>query len=460
MLKNDLTDTITAISTPVGEGGIGIVRVSGKEALRIADRIFISPAAKKPSTLKTYTTHYGTIADKGKIIDEVILTVMRRPRSYTREDIVEINCHGGIVALRDVLNLVLENGARLAEPGEFTRRAFLNGRIDLTQAEAVIDIIRAKTDLALKIGVEQLKGALSKQLNKDRGFLLDALSVLEAGIDFPEEEGTGADLKAVAGKIEAAGRDLEELLANSRLARVLREGVHAVICGKPNVGKSSLLNALLQEERSIVTPVPGTTRDTIEEIIDIQGIPVRIVDTAGILEPRDLVEKKAVQRSKKHIAAADLVIILFDGSKKLSREDRFLAGKLKNKKVIAVINKLDLKQRLERPQVLKMFKRVIDISAKRSKNIDLLEQAIADLVHSGHIAAAEPLLVANLRYIKILQKAKIVIAEALKSLDNSLPSEFIAQDIKEALGYLDEISGKKFSEDLLDKIFAEFCIGK
>jgi tRNA modification GTPase len=460
MLKNDLTDTIAAISTPVGEGGIGIVRVSGKEALRIADKIFISPAAKKPSALKTYTTHYGAIMDKAKIIDEVILTIMRRPRSYTREDIVEINCHGGIVALRDVLNLVLESGARLAEPGEFTRRAFLNGRIDLTQAEAVIDIIRAKTDLALKIGVDQLKGALSKQINKDRGFLLDALSALEAGIDFPEEEAISVDLGTVARKIEAADKDLQELLANSKLARVFREGIHAVICGKPNVGKSSLLNSLLKEERSIVTPVPGTTRDTIEEIIDIQGIPVRIVDTAGILEPRDLVEKKAVQRSQKHIAAADLVIIVFDGSKKLSREDRFLAGKLKNKKVIAVINKMDLKQRLERPTVSKMFKQVVDISAKRPKNINLLENAIADLVRSGHIAGAEPLLVANLRYVKILQKAKIVIAQALESLDNRLPPEFIAQDIQEALGCLDEILGKKFSEDLLDKIFSEFCIGK
>ncbi|MFA5149302.1 MAG: tRNA uridine-5-carboxymethylaminomethyl(34) synthesis GTPase MnmE [Candidatus Omnitrophota bacterium] len=460
MIRNDLTDTIAAISTPVGEGGIGIVRVSGKEALRIADKIFVSPSAKKPSTLKTYTTHYGTIADNVRVIDEVILTVMRQPRSYTREDVVEINCHGGIVALRDVLELVLERGARLAEPGEFTRRAFLNGRIDLTQAEAVIEIIRAKTDSALKIGVDQLKGALSNQINKDRAFLLDALSVLEAGLDFPEEEATTADLENVGKKIAAAGKDLEELIANSKLARVLREGIHAVICGRPNVGKSSLLNALLKEERSIVTPVPGTTRDTIEEIIDIQGIPVRIVDTAGILEPRDLVEKKAVQRSKKHIAASDLVIVLFDGSKKLSREDRFLAGKLKNKKVIAVINKMDLKQRLERPKISKIFKRVIDISAKRLKNINLLEKEIVDLVYGGHIAGAEPVLVANLRYVKMLQKAKIVIAQALKSLDNRLPSEFIAQDIKEALGYLDEILGKKFSDDLLDKLFAEFCIGK
>ncbi|MDD2928069.1 MAG: tRNA uridine-5-carboxymethylaminomethyl(34) synthesis GTPase MnmE, partial [Candidatus Omnitrophica bacterium] len=401
MIRNDLTDTIAAISTPVGEGGIGIIRLSGQEALTIADKIFVSPTAKKPSTLKTYTTHYGTIVDNVRVIDEVILTVMRRPRSYTREDTVEINCHGGIVALRDVLELVLEKGARLAEPGEFTRRAFLNGRIDLTQAEAVIEIIRAKTDSALKIGIDQLKGVLSDQINKDRAFLLDALSVLEAGLDFPEEETTTADLENVAQKIAATGKDLEEMIANSKLARVLREGVHAVICGRPNVGKSSLLNALLKEERSIVTPVPGTTRDTIEEIIDIQGIPVRIVDTAGILEPRDLVEKKAVQRSKKHIAASDLVIVLFDGSKKLSREDKFLAGKLRNKKVIAVINKMDLKQRLERTKISKIFKRVIHISAKRLKNINLLEKEIVDLVYGGHITGTEPVLVANLRYVKI-----------------------------------------------------------
>ncbi|MCX5695945.1 MAG: tRNA uridine-5-carboxymethylaminomethyl(34) synthesis GTPase MnmE [Candidatus Omnitrophica bacterium] len=460
MINHDLTDTIAAIATPVGEGGIGIVRISGKLALAIADKIFISPAGKLPSTLKTYTTHYGTIVKGKKVIDEVILTIMRSPKSYTREDIVEINCHGGIVALRGVLDLVLASGARMARPGEFTKRAFLNGRIDLTQAEAVLDIIRAKTDSALKTGIEQLKGSLSKQINKYRELLLNILAQLEAGIDFPEELVSTEDLKTISRKLDEVHNGLEGLIKDSRLARILREGIHVVICGKPNVGKSSLLNALLKEERSIVTPIAGTTRDTIEEVIDIQGIPVRIVDTAGILEPRDLVEKEAVKRSKEQIAAADLIIILFDASKKLSPEDLFLIRKLKKKKVIALINKSDLKQKIEKGRLEKIFKSVVDISAKKLINIDLLEKAIADLVYGGSVAQAESLLVANLRHRNMIQKAKIIIAQARESLDNSLPAEFIAQDLKEALGHLDEVSGRKFSEDLLDKIFSEFCIGK
>ncbi|MFA5096844.1 MAG: tRNA uridine-5-carboxymethylaminomethyl(34) synthesis GTPase MnmE, partial [Candidatus Omnitrophota bacterium] len=436
------------------------VRLSGKDALKIADQAFVSPSGKRPSACKTYTTHYGSIVKQGKIVDEVILTVMRSPRSYTREDIVEINCHGGIICLRQALELVLENGARLAEPGEFTRRAFLNGRIDLTQAEAVLDIIRARTDTALKIGMEQLKGGLSSRLNKYRGILLDVLSGLEAGIDFPEEGFSEPDKKKDLRKLSEVGQGLKDLVRNSRLARILREGVHVVICGKPNTGKSSLLNALLKEERSIVTPVAGTTRDTIEEVIDIQGIPVRIVDTAGILEPRDLVEKKAVQRAQAQIAGADLVLILFDGSKRLAQEDLFLCRKVERKKAIAVINKIDLKQKVERDKLEKSFKHIVAISAKKTKNIGLLEKAIAGLVYGGQVPGSEPLLVANLRYIKAIQKAEKVIAEARESLDNRLPPEFIAQGIKEALGYLDEVLGKKFSEDLLDKIFAEFCIGK
>ncbi len=460
MINHDLTDTIAAISTPIGEGGIGIVRISGKNALNIADKIFVSPDGKTPSTFKTYTTHYGSVAKNSRVIDEVILTIMRSPKSYTKEDIVEINCHAGIVALRATLELVLENGARIAEPGEFTRRAFLNGRIDLTQAEAVLDIIRAKTDSALRAGLAQLKGVLSKEINKYRELLLGALTQLEAGIDFPEEDISSSGLKNISGHLDEAIKGLEKLIESSRLAKILRDGIHVVICGKPNTGKSSLLNALLKEERSIVTPIAGTTRDTIEEIIDIKGIPLRLVDTAGILEPRDLVEKEAVKRSKEHIASADLAIILFDASVKLSKEDMFLMSKLKTKRVIALINKCDLKPKIEREKITKAFKTVIDISAKKLININLLENAIADLVYAGDILAPESLMVSNLRYLKMIQKAKINIAQALKSLDNNLPLEFIAQDLKEALGHLDEILGKKFPEDLLDKIFSEFCIGK
>ncbi|MCX5701055.1 MAG: tRNA uridine-5-carboxymethylaminomethyl(34) synthesis GTPase MnmE [Candidatus Omnitrophica bacterium] len=460
MIKNDLTDTIAAISTPVGEGGIGIVRISGKCALKIAEEIFVSPSNAKPATFKTYTTHYGRIVKGLSVIDEVILTVMLSPRSYTKEDIIEINCHGGIIALRDVLSLVLEKGARIAEPGEFTKRAFLNGRIDLTQAEAVLDIIRAKTDAALKVSLEQLKGTLSVSINKYRDSLLMILAQVEANIDFPEEEISKLEMQAILNKIKELDVAIKEMINNSKLARVLREGIRVVICGKPNVGKSSLLNALLKEERSIVTSIAGTTRDSIEEIIEIKGIPLRIVDTAGILRARDLVEKKAVLRSKQQIVAADLVIVIFDGSKMLSKEDMQLVGKLKGKTCLAIINKMDLKQKIQRKKLLSIFKDVIDISAKKSKNIDLLEKAIADLVYGGFILNPESVMVSNLRHIKVLQKVEKVIADLLKSLDNKLSLEYIAQDIKEALGLLDEMLGKEFSGDLLDKIFSEFCIGK
>jgi len=463
MAKHDLNETIAAISTPVGEAGIGIVRLSGKDALSIADRIFDSKDGRKSSTFKTYTTHYGWIVNRSesaRIIDEVILTVMRGPKSYTKEDIVEINCHGGIVALRGVLDLVLENGCRLAEPGEFTKRAFLNGRIDLAQAEAVLDIIRAKTDSALKIGTEQLKGALSKQINKIREDLIGILSEIEAGIDFSEEEIGALNLEGARKKIAQANNELKSLLEGSKQARIFREGIHVVICGKPNVGKSSLLNALLKQERSIVTPVAGTTRDTIEEIIDIRGIPVRIVDTAGILQARDLIERKAVQRSKIQIDLADLVIILFDGSKKLTKEDELLIQKLKKKTVIAAINKIDLTQKIDRRKILKRFEYTVDISAKKCKNINLFEDTIVNLVYNGRVKSPEPVMVSNLRHINILKEAQKLIAEAVNSVDNKLSGEFIAQDIKDALLNLDDLLGKRFSADLLDKIFRDFCIGK
>ncbi len=460
MVRFDINDTIAAIATPVGESGIGIVRISGKNALTVADKVFLSRDNKKPSVFKTYTTHYGWVAAGGKVIDEVIVTVMRAPKSYTKEDIVEINCHGGIVALRRVLELVLENGCRLSEPGEFTKRAFLNGRIDLAQAEAVLDIIRAKTDAALKISVEQLRGDLSCQINKAREVLLDILSLLEANIDFPEEDVSGINSEEISQRLGSINNRLKGILNTAKQGRILREGISAVICGKPNVGKSSLLNALLREERSIVTPLAGTTRDTVEEVIDIKGIPVRIVDTAGIIEPRDLIEKKAIQRSKKQISLADLVILLFDGSSRLTKEDESLMRRIKRKNVVAIINKIDLKQSIEEDRLKKEFSQVVSISAKKLKNIDSLESTIANLIYNGKVSRLEPAMVSNLRHIEALRRAQKLIAEALDSLDNKLSLEFIAQDIKGALGNLDDMLGKKFSEELLDKVFSEFCIGK
>ncbi|MFH1396938.1 MAG: tRNA uridine-5-carboxymethylaminomethyl(34) synthesis GTPase MnmE [Candidatus Omnitrophota bacterium] len=394
------------------------------------------------------------------VVDEVLLTVMRAPISYTREDIVEINCHGGIVALRAVLELVLASGCRLAEPGEFTRRAFLNGRIDLSQAEAVLDIIRAKTDSALKIGLGQLRGELSSRINKLRGKLLNMLSIFEANIDFPEEEIAPADLEGISQRMSGIDKELESILYDARQGRVMREGINVVICGKPNVGKSSLLNALLKQERSIVSAVAGTTRDTIEEIIDIKGIPVKIVDTAGIIEPRDLVEKKAVQRAKQYIDNADLVILMFDASKKLSKYDEVLIKRLGKKATIAVINKIDLKGHIQKERIFKRFKQTVEISAKRLKNINLLEGAILTLVYKGKILNPESVVVSNARHIQGFKKASEFIKGAAKSLEKKLSLEIIAQDIKDALGCFDDIMGKRFSSDLLDRIFSEFCVGK
>jgi tRNA modification GTPase len=462
MVREGLLDTIAAVATSVGVAGIGIVRISGKDALVIAGKIFVSRDKTRVFDFKAYTLHYGWIVRPGDktIVDEVLLGIMRAPRSYTREDVVEINCHGGIVAVRAVLELALGNGCRLANPGEFTKRAFINGRIDLSQAEAVLDIIQAKTDAALKLGSEQLRGALSEGLKKIRRIILDQLVILEANIDFPEEEIGSADLKVIRERLEEANCLLRDLLDSSGQGRIMREGISVVICGKPNSGKSSLLNALLKQERSIVTAVAGTTRDTIEEIIDIRGIPVRIVDTAGILEPRDLVEKKAIQRTKRYIDLADLVIVLFDASRPLSADDRMLIKKVKSKLALGVINKIDLPSKINEKLVQINFKQTIRISAKKMRNIGLLEEAIAELVYKGRLRSTESILVSNIRHIEKIKKAQKLIAESLTSLDNKISIEFVAQSVKDAIGCLDDILGKNFSDDLLDRIFSRFCIGK
>jgi len=460
MFRDNLEDTISAISTAQGQGAIGIVRISGRKALSIADKIFVPAGKEKKADFKSYSMHYGKISDNGKIIDEVILSVMRKPRSYTREDVVEINCHGGILALHRVLDLTLKNGARLAGPGEFTRRAFLNGRIDLAQAEAVIDIIRAKTDSALKVSLGQLSGGLSKEINKIRKKLLDILVTMEANIDFPDELIPEQDKTGILRGIAAIDAQLNKLLEGASCGRILREGIHVVICGKPNVGKSSLLNVLLKKERSIVTPVAGTTRDAIEEMLDIKGIPVKIVDTAGILKPRDLIEKKAVQRSREHIKLADLVIILFDASSKLDEGDRKLIKELKNKQAIAVINKIDLKARIEKDQITRVFANVVQLCARSAKNINLLEDALYDFVYKGKLHSPEFMLVSNLRHTRALKSARKLINQARAALTDQLPPEFIAQNLKDACVYLDEILGRNSSEDILERIFNDFCIGK
>jgi len=454
------TDTIAAIATGSGDAGIGIIRISGQAALAIADGLFCAANGKKASTFKTHTIHFGWIKDNGAVIDEVLLTVMRAPRTYTTEDVVEINSHGGVLATRRILELVLTKGCRLAEPGEFTKRAFLNGRIDLAQAEAVIDVIRAKSDAALRVSVGQLKGALSAEISSIRRKILEALAPLEAAIDFPEEDLGVVQIQRVAGFLRQAHQRLARLLEAASYGSVLRNGLHVVICGCPNVGKSSLLNALLRRERSIVTPIAGTTRDTVEEVIDIRGIPVRIVDTAGILEPRDLIEKKAVQRSKRHIGMADLILLIFDGSRPLRRDDRLLMKACKRKAVCAVVNKIDLRQRLDADELRRSFGSFVALSARKGKHIDLLEDAIVQRVLRGTVDPGESLVVTNKRHSTIIAEAQKCIAESLVSLDNNLSIEFVTHDVKESVRLLDQLLGTEFSEDLLRRIFDDYCVGK
>lgn len=481
MKSNCLDDTIVAISTPVGEGGIGIVRMSGKDALTIADKIFLSKNGSRPSQFSTYTTHYGYVIDRRascvnavrstpyavrntnhEIIDEIILTVMRSPKSYTKEDIVEINCHGGIIPLRKVLTLVLNFGARLAEPGEFTKRAFLNGRIDLLQAEAVLDVIRSKTEAGLRVALSQLEGELSKEIRKLKNEIMDFYIHIEASIDFPEEDIQIFNSIELSKKIKTILKKLKGLLDTSENGKVLREGISTVICGKANVGKSTLMNALLREKRVIVSPIPGTTRDIIEEIINISGIPLKVSDTAGIIEPSNLIDKESAERTKMCIKGADLILLLLDNSEELTAQDKIIIDIVKNKNFIVVINKADLPNKLNIDGIKRQLnaKTIVKISATNRTNLGALEKAILEMVWSGQILFSHQALITNIRHIHALKRAYESMQNAKGSLSNGLSPEFIAIDIKETLHALGEITGETIVEDLLDRIFQDFCIGK
>jgi tRNA modification GTPase len=461
MPELNLHDTIAAISTPIGEAGIGIVRLSGKGALKIADKIFKSADINKPSKFKTYSTHYGWVVDK-EIIDEVILTVMRAPKSYTKEDIVEINCHSGIVPLKRILELAMQNGARLAEAGEFTRRALINGRIDLIQAEAVLDIIKAKTDKSLSLGLNQLKGKLSQELDAIRNFLLDIYAQIEAMINFPEEDILPVTTRNLSQKLRKLEIKIKKLLDSSLQGKVLRDGISVVIAGKPNVGKSSLLNILLKHPRAIVTEIPGTTRDTIEEIADIKGIPVRITDTAGIIEPRDLVEKEAIKRSHNAINSADLIVLVLDASCKFSHQEKLLIQNLNGKKIICAINKCDLNPKPDIKAISRLLPKVkiLKISCLKTSGISKLEEEISQSVWNGSVFSSNDILVSNIRQIEGLRNAFVAIEKARKFLDSWHTIELVSEELKSALKYLDEVLGKNISVDLLDTIFSKFCIGK
>lgn len=468
---NALDDTIAAISTPLGEGGIGIVRLSGRDAFRIASKIFSSPKKRKLTGTETRRIIHGFILDPSTnaAIDEVLVSIMRAPNTYTREDTVEINCHGGLLPLRKTLELLLNNGARLAEPGEFTRRAFLSGRIDLSQAEAVIDIIRAKTEASRKIAIEQLSGSLSEKITLLRESITGLCAQIEAYIDFPEEDIEPASKDLISDRVCSVRDELSLLSESFEEGRFFREGLRVAIVGKPNVGKSSLLNALLKWERAIVTEMPGTTRDLLEEYLNIKGLPVRIMDTAGIRETHEMAEREGVQRSLRAIEDADIVIGVIDGSRHLSDEDLDVLNRLRDQRTIIALNKSDLLPAEDINKRLEAYsENIVLLSAKTGSGLDVLKERIVDVVvkprslsplSASHEAAAG-VLVTNVRH-------KAAIDNAIKALDRTSgilvsrqPLEIAAIELRDALDRLGEIVGAVTTEDILNKVFSEFCIGK
>lgn len=456
-------DTIAAVGTRPGEAAIGIVKLSGGESISIADRIFKSKSNKKLKDMDTYTMVYGNIIDEdGNVVDEVIVTLMKKPGSYTREDVVEINCHGGITATTKVLELCVENGARTAEPGEFTKRAFLNGRIDLSQAEAVIDLVKSKTEQSLKIAAKNLNGEVGKEIKKLRKSIMDVMIELEASIDFVEEDLEITPFSRLLKKVKKVKDELMELIKNQEKGEIVKNGVKIAIVGKPNVGKSSLLNLLLQKEKAIVTSIPGTTRDAVEEILYVEGIPLIIVDTAGIRKTKNAIEKIGVSRSLKHIDEAELVLVVLDGNRKIERMDIDIIEKVTGKKTICCINKSDLKQNIKKEKVERFFNKnfIIKISALKGTGIRDLEKKIRKTVLENGDIDLEEKIVINSRHKSILKEAKELLGNAERAMRDKLSEEFPSYDLKEAYDLMGEIIGETTGEDVLKVIFSKFCIGK
>jgi tRNA modification GTPase len=452
-------DTICAVSTPVGEGGIGIIRVSGREAIEVTARLFRPKQHADIRTAKSHRIHYGHIVDpgSGSAVDEVLLSVMRAPATYTREDVVEVNCHGGLAPLWQVVRLLNAAGARQAEPGEFTKRAFVNGRIDLTQAEAVMDLIRARTELSLRAANEQLQGGLSQRINAMREQLVGILAGVEAGIDFPDEDIETPSGASLLDAVRGAREDVERLLKSYAFGRILREGAAATIVGRPNVGKSSIMNALLRQDRSIVTAVPGTTRDVIEESLNIEGLMVRIIDTAGIRDTHDMVEAEGVKRSMAAIEAADLAIVVLDGSAPLHDGDRRVLQEVRGKNRIIVVNKADL------PRTIGLVEETavqVEVSCASGAGLDALQKAIASMITKDGIASAEHGWAVNERHRRELELARTSLDRALETAGRGMSPELIALDLRDALDHIGMIIGATYTDDILERIFSEFCIGK
>ncbi|MDR4950235.1 tRNA uridine-5-carboxymethylaminomethyl(34) synthesis GTPase MnmE [Neobacillus cucumis] len=458
-------DTIAAISTPMGEGAIAIVRLSGDEAIPIADKLFKGVGGKRLKEAASHTIHYGHLLDpkKGEVIEEVMVSVMKGPKTFTKEDVVEINCHGGIVSVNRVLQHVLKYGARLAEPGEFTKRAFLNGRIDLSQAEAVMDLIRAKTDRAMNVALGQMEGRLSNLIRRLRQEILEVLAHVEVNIDYPEyddvEEMTH---NLLLEKAHLVREEIQKLLQTSEQGKILREGLSTVIVGRPNVGKSSLLNSLVHENKAIVTDIPGTTRDVIEEYVNVRGVPLRLLDTAGIRETEDIVERIGVERSRQVLKEADLILLVLNYSDQLTHEDENLFEVVKGMDVIVIVNKTDLPQQIDMERVQELAKehKLVTTSLLEDQGVDALEEAISSLFFAGALEAGDMTYVSNTRHIALLNQSLLTIEDAIEGVEMGVPIDIVQIDMTRTWELLGEIIGDSVHESLIDQLFSQFCLGK
>lgn len=454
-----VNDTIAAIATPLGEGGLAVIRLSGPQALAVAERSFVPAGrhARKPTEATSHTIHYGHIVRQGVVVDEVLLSVMLAPRTFTREDVAEISCHGGVLVSKHVLDIVLENGARLAQPGEFTQRAFMNGRIDLAQAEAVSDLIHSRTELALRVANEQLAGKLSQRINQLRDGLMQTQAHIEAHLDFPEEDIAPDTMEQLLMRLDRGVVFMDQLLVTADEGRILRHGVRAAIVGRPNVGKSSLLNQLLGQDRAIVSPIPGTTRDTIEETANVRGLLVKFVDTAGLREAHDEIELEGIRRSQEAADRAEFILQVLDASEPLTREDERWLAEFAAKKRILVCNKSDLPRRLTLPADATD---TVNVCCLTGEGIEPLKDTIKTLLWSGEIKAESLEVMINSRHQDALSRARTAAATAAAALRSGTWLELVAEDLRVAVNAVGEVVGKTTTEDLLDVIFRQFCLGK
>lgn len=456
-------DTITSISTPMGEGAIGIVRLSGPQAVTIVDKLY---KGKKPlQEVSSHTINYGHIIDPdtNETVEEVMVSVLRAPKTFTREDIIEINCHGGILTINRVLELTMTHGARMAEPGEFTKRAFLNGRIDLSQAEAVMDFIRSKTDRASKVAMNQIEGRLSDLIKAQRQSILQILAQVEVNIDYPEyDDVEDATTEFLLEQSKAIKEQINGLLETGAQGKIMREGLSTVIVGRPNVGKSSMLNNLIQDNKAIVTEVAGTTRDVLEEYVNVRGVPLRLVDTAGIRDTEDIVEKIGVERSRKALSQADLILFVLNNNEALTAEDRTLYEVIKNEDAIVIVNKTDLEQHIDIDEVKEMIgdTPLIQTSMLKQEGIDELELQIRDLFFGGDVQNQDMTYVSNSRHISLLKQARQTIQDAIDAAEAGIPMDMVQIDLTRTWEILGEIIGETASDELIDQLFSQFCLGK